>query len=293
MAKQALGRGLSALLGEDAAATPVAPAPSEIDIDLLAPNPEQPRTRFAETALDELSQSIVANGIVQPIVVRKAGARYQIVAGERRWRAAQRAGLRKVPVTIREVSDEKLLELALIENIQRQELNPIEEARAFRKLIDTVGLTQEQVSERVGKERTLIATTLRLLKLPNEIQSLIEEGKLSAGHGRALLLSDDAMTQKRVARAIIEKQMSVREAERAMKAAIASTNSTGGARRTIITKDANIRSAETKLMRALGTNVKITPNGKGTAGKIELEYYNLDDLDRLFQKLVNSKEDKR
>ena len=288
MAKQALGRGLSALLGEDAAATPVAPAPSEIDIDLLAPNPEQPRTRFAETALDELSQSIVANGIVQPIVVRKAGARYQIVAGERRWRAAQRAGLRKVPVTIREVSDEKLLELALIENIQRQELNPIEEALAFRKLIDTVGLTQEQVSERVGKERTLIATTLRLLKLPNEIQSLIEDGKLSAGHGRALLLSDDAMTQKRVARAIIEKQMSVREAERAMKSA--ATNAVGAARRTIITKDANIRSAETKLMRSLGTNVKITPNGKGPAGKIEIEYYNLDDLDRLFQKLVNTKE---
>jgi len=289
MAKQALGRGLSALLGEDTAAPIITATPSEIDIDLLGPNPEQPRTRFADAALDELAQSIVANGLVQPIVVRKAGARYQIVAGERRWRAAQRAGLRKIPVTIREVSDEKLLELALIENIQRQELNPMEEARAFRKLIDTVGLTQEQVSERVGKERTLIATTLRLLKLPNDIQSLIEDGKLSAGHGRALLLSDDAATQKRVARAIIEKQMSVREAERAMKAA-ASTNSTGTAKRSIITKDANIRSAETKLMRALSTNVKITPNGKGTAGKIEIEYYNLDDLDRLFQKLMNTKE---
>jgi ParB family chromosome partitioning protein len=291
MAKQALGRGLSALLGEDTAhTTSVAPASNEIDIDLLEPNPEQPRTRFTEAALDELAQSIVANGLVQPVVVRKAGARYQIVAGERRWRAAQRAGLRKLPVTVREVSDEKLLELALIENIQRQELNPIEEARAFRKLIDTIGLTQEQVSERVGKERTLIATTLRLLKLPSDIQVLIEEGKISAGHGRALLLSDDAAIQNRVARAIIEKQMSVREAERAMKTA-ASTNSAGTARRTIITKDANIRSAETKLMRALGTNVKITPNGKGTAGKIEIEYYNLDDLDRLFQKLVNSKED--
>jgi ParB family chromosome partitioning protein len=180
MAKQALGRGLSALLGEDTTAPIITATPSEIDIDLLGPNPEQPRTRFADAALDELAQSIVANGLVQPIVVRKAGARYQIVAGERRWRAAQRAGLRKIPVTIREVSDEKLLELALIENIQRQELNPMEEARAFRKLIDTVGLTQEQVSERVGKERTLIATTLRLLKLPNDIQSLIEEGKLSA-----------------------------------------------------------------------------------------------------------------
>ena len=289
MAKQALGRGLSALLGEDTTTAP-ATSPNEIDIDLIGPNPEQPRTRFAEPALDELAQSIVANGIVQPIVVRKEGPRYQIVAGERRWRAAQRAGLRKIPVTIKEVSDEKLLELALIENIQRQELNPIEEARAYRKLIDTIGLTQEQVSERVGKERTLIATTLRLLKLPNDIQGLIEEGKLSAGHGRALLLSDEPATQKRVARAIIEKQMSVREAERAMKSAAASASTVGGTKRSIITKDANIRSAETKLMRVLGTNVKITPNGKDNAGKIEIEYYNLDDLDRLFQKLMNSKE---
>ena len=289
MAKQALGRGLSALLGEDTA-TGANLAPSEIDIDLIGPNPEQPRTRFAEPALDELAQSIVSNGIVQPIVVRKAGARYQIVAGERRWRAAQRAGLRKIPVTIKDVSDEKLLELALIENIQRQELNPIEEARAFRKLIDTIGLTQEQVSGRVGKERTLIATTLRLLKLPNDIQGLIEEGKLTAGHGRALLLNDDPTIQKRVARAIIEKQMSVREAERAMKSAAASANTAGGTKRSIITKDANIRSAETKLMRALGTNVRITPNGKGTAGKIGIEYYSMDDLDRLFQILVNKKE---
>lgn len=289
MAKQALGRGLSALLGDDT--TSVAGlSPSEIDIDLIGPNPEQPRTRFPEAALDELAQSIVANGIVQPIVVRKAGARYQIVAGERRWRAAQRAGLRKVPVTYKEVSDDKLLELALIENIQRQELNPIEEAQAYRKLIDSIGLTQEKVSERVGKERTLIATTLRLLKLPNDIQGLIEEGKISAGHGRALLLSDDPAIQKRVARAIIEKQMSVREAERAMRSAAASANAANGPKRSIITKDANIRSAETKLMRALGTNVKITPNGKGSAGKIEIEYYNMDDLDRLFQRLVNSKE---
>jgi len=288
MAKQALGRGLSALLGEDTAMMPGS-TPNEIDMDLIEPNPEQPRTRFAEAPLDELAQSIVANGIVQPIVVRKASGRYQIVAGERRWRAAQRAGLRKIPVTIKDVSDEKLLELALIENIQRQELNPIEEGRAYRKLIDTIGLTQEQVSERVGKERTLIATTLRLLKLPSDIQGLIEEGKLSAGHGRALLLNDDVMVQKRVARAIIEKQMSVREAERAMKSA-GTANSATGAKRSIIRKDANIRSAETKLMRALGTNVKISPNVKGTAGKIEIEYYNLDDLDRLFQILVNTKE---
>ncbi len=288
MAKQALGRGLSALLGEDTTTSGV--ATSEIDIDLIEPNPEQPRTRFAENALDELAQSIVANGIVQPIVLRKVGGRFQIVAGERRWRAAQRAGLRKVPVTYKSVSDEKLLELALVENIQRQELNPIEEARAFRKLIDTIGLTQEQVSERVGRERTLIATSLRLLKLPDDIQKFIEEGRLSAGHGRALLLTDNPAVQKRVAGTIIEKQMSVREAERAVKSAAVSADTDARAKRSIITKDANIRAAETKLMRALGTNVKITPSGKGNAGKIEIEYYNLDDLDRLFQMLVSRAE---
>ena len=283
MAKQALGRGLSALLGEDRGVVNEAVS-SEIDIDLIEPNPEQPRTRFAEAALNELSQSIQANGIVQPIVVRRCGSKFQIIAGERRWRAAQRAGLQKVPVTYKQVADEKLLELALIENIQRQELNPIEEAQAYRKLIETIGLTQEQLSERVGRERTLIATTLRLLKLPEDIQILVEEGKLSAGHGRALLLSEDKDVQRRAARQILEKGLSVRESERVVKAANATATNP---KRSIITKDANIRLAETKLQRVLGTNVKINPNGKGNAGKIEIEYYNLDDLDRLFQMLVN------
>lgn len=283
MAKQALGRGLSALLGEDTNKH-AEPGSSEIDVDLIEPNPEQPRNRFAEAALNELAQSILANGIVQPIVVRKIDAKYQIVAGERRWRAAQRAGLRKVPVTYKDVADDKLLELALIENIQRQELNPIEEANAYRKLIDTIGLTQEQLSERVGRERTLIATTLRLLKLPEDVQKLIEDGKLSAGHGRALLLSENKDVQRRAARQILEKGLSVRDAERTVKAANATAATP---KRSIITKDANIRLAETKLQRALGTNVKINPNGKGNAGKIEIEYYNLDDLDRLFQMLIN------
>lgn len=286
MPKQALGRGLSALLGDDASkASEIAPA--EIDIESIEPNPEQPRRRFAEAALEELSKSIRSNGIVQPIVVRRNGDRYQIVAGERRWRAAQRAGLRKVPVTHKEVADDKLLELALIENIQRQELNPIEEAEAYRKLIETIGLTQEQLSERVGRERTLIATTMRLLKLPDDIKNLIAEGKLSAGHGRALLLNEDPDVQRRAARNILDKGLSVREAERTVKASKASAATT---RRSIITKDANIRSAEVKLQRALGTNVKIQPSGKGNAGKIEIEYYNLDDLDRLFQILVSNKE---
>lgn len=287
MAKQALGRGLSALLGEDPS-MPATSAPSEIEIDLIEPNPEQPRHRFADAALNELAQSIQANGIVQPIVVRKKDGKYQIVAGERRWRAAQRAGLRKVPVTHKDVADEKLLELALIENIQRQELNPIEEAQAYRKLIETIGLTQEQLSERVGRERSLIATSIRLLKLPDDIQNLVAEGKLSAGHGRALLLTEDLDVQRRAARNILEKGLSVREAERVVKAANAAVSAS---KRSIITKDANIRSAEVKLQRALGTNVKINPSGKGNSGKIEIEYYNLDDLDRLFQILIGKKED--
>lgn len=290
MARQPLGRGLSALLGDP---KDVASTPTEVDIDLIDPNPEQPRTRFSDSALDELARSIESNGIVQPIVVRKNGKRYQIVAGERRWRAAQRAGLRRIPVTIREISDDRLLEVALIENIQRQELNPVEEARAYRKLIENVGLTQEQVSERVGKERSLVATMLRLLKLPDDILVLIEDGKLSAGHGRALLLVENPAEQRRAARQIIEKQLSVRETERLLR----QIRGEGGRRKAQAeptaparSKDPNVRLAETKLMRVLGTNVRIIFNSDGRSGKFELEFYNSDDLDRLFERLMNSKE---
>lgn len=289
MAKKPLGRGLSALLGEPptTAAAPAAGPSSahEIDIDLISPNPDQPRTRFAEAQLDELAQSIAANGIVQPIVVRPKGDRFEIVAGERRWRAAQRAGLRKIPAVTREVSDDKLLELALIENIQRQELNPIEEAVAYRKLIDSIGLTQEEVADRVGRERSLIATTLRLLKLPAEVQELVAEGKLSAGHGRALLMADNRVIQLRVARAAIENAYSVRETERAVKRALAA-GSQEAPQPAKPKKDPNVTLAETKLMRRLGTNVKILSKGDGKAGKIEIEYYNTDDLDRIYQMII-------
>ena len=219
MPRQTLGRGLNALLGEELPQQQVEAANSEIDIDLIEPNPEQPRTRFAEASLEELAQSIRVNGVVQPIVLRQVGGRYQIVAGERRWRASQRAGLRKIPAVVKEVSDEKLLELALVENIQRQELNPIEEAKAYRKLIDTIGLTQEEVAERIGKERTVVTTSMRLLRLPGEIQRVIEEGGLSAGHGRALLMSDDPAVQREVADLAINAGWSVRETERAVKKA--------------------------------------------------------------------------
>lgn len=286
MARQPLGRGLSALLGEETSAASEKAASFEIDIDLIEPNPQQPRTRFAESNLEELAQSIRANGVVQPIVVRKFGARYQIVAGERRWRASQRAQLRRIPAVIREVSDEKLLELALVENIQRQELNPIEEAKAYRKLIDTVGLTQEVVAERVGKERSVVTTSLRLLRLPGEIQRTIEEGGLSAGHGRALLMADDPKIQRVVANSAIDGGWSVRETEKQVKKLRNAPLQTTANKQVTRNVDANVKAAETKLMRSLNTNVKIQPAKKGTGGRIEIEYYNTDDLDRIYQTIL-------
>lgn len=286
MPRQTLGRGLSALLGEE---KPIASdaASLEIDIDLIEPNPEQPRTRFAEVNLEELAQSIRANGVVQPIVVRKFGGRYQIVAGERRWRAAQRAELRRIPAVVKEVSDEKLLELALVENIQRQELNPIEEAKAYRKLIDTIGLTQEMVAEQVGKERSVVTTSLRLLRLPGEIQRVIEEGGLSAGHGRALLMVDDPKTQRIVANSAVDHGWSVRETEKEVKRIASNPSEESKAKNAIRSVDANVKAAETKLMRTLNTNVKILQGKKGAGGKIEIEYYSTDDLDRIYQCIIN------
>jgi len=284
MPRQTLGRGLNALIGE-AAAPATETGSTEIDLDLIEPNPQQPRTKFGDSNLVELAQSIHANGVIQPIVVRRNGGRFQIVAGERRWRAAQMAELRKIPAFVREVSDDKLLELALIENIQRQELNPIEEANAYRKLIENIGLTQEMVAERVGKERSVITTSLRLLRLPGEIQREIEEGRLTAGHGRALLTTDDPRVQRAVANLVIDNGWSVRETERAVKHYKISPSVPGTK---IVDRglDANMKAAETKLMRSLKTNVKIVPGKKGAAGKIEIEYYSIDDLDRIYELIV-------
>jgi ParB family chromosome partitioning protein len=285
MARQSLGRGLSALLGEDTTTAVSAKASAEIDIDLIKPNPDQPRTRFTEQALDELAQSIAANGVIQPIVIRQRDGKFEIVAGERRWRAAQKAGLRKIPAVVKDVSDDKLLELALIENIQRAELSPIEEAKAYRRLVDDLAMTQDMLAERVGKERSRITTSLRLLKLPDDIQKLIDEQKLSAGHGRALLMSDDVAVQRKAARLIIETGQSVREAEKSIKRL--SRPQTIDKKAVTVLKDPNVKAAETKLMRRFGTNVKI--HSKGKAGKIEIEYYNQEDLDRIFQLLMDIK----
>ena len=273
---------MSALLSE---ATPqVSEDLKEIDIDLIEPNNFQPRTRFDEAQLEELAQSIRANGIVQPILVRRIGGEnYQLVAGERRWRAAQRAGLQKVPAVIREVPDDRMLELALIENIQRQELNAIEEAHAYKRLIETLGLTQEVIAQRVGRDRTFVTNYLRLLRLPEDIQQLVEENKISMGHARALLGLDDPSKQRELALNIVEHNLSVRETERAIKRIIA--NNSQEEVLPVKIQDPNYRAAEDKLRRKFGTKVRILPNNSGSGGKIEIQYYNDQDLQRLYEQL--------
>jgi ParB family chromosome partitioning protein len=265
----------------------------EVDIDLIEPNNVQPRTRFDETQLEELAQSIKTNGVVQPILVRKTnGGRYQIVAGERRWRAAQRAGLQRIPSVIRDVPDDKMLELALIENIQRQELNAIEEAYAYKRLIEAFNLTQETVAQRVGRDRTFVTNYLRLLRLPEDIQRLVEESKLSMGHARALLGIDDADKQREIARGIIERSLSVRDTERAVKRVVAGGDSNPAAAATTSPSersgDANTRAAESKLRRRLGTQVHILPNQSGEGGKVEVQYYNEGDLQRVFELIMGA-----
>lgn len=279
---------MSALLSDSAPTT--SEELLEIDIDLIEPSPAQPRTHFDEGRLEELAQSIRSNGIVQPLLVRQRGARYQLVAGERRWRAAQRAGLQRVPAVVRAIPDDKLLELALIENIQRQELNAIEEAHAYKRLIDTLGLTQETVAQRVGRDRSFVTNYLRLLRLPEDIQRLVEEEKLSMGHARALLGVDDADIQRRVARNIIDQSLSVRETERAIKRIIAGASPATATLPIQKRDDANIRAAENKLRRRFGTQVRVMPSQTGAGGKIEIEYYNDNDLDRLYQLLTASQE---
>lgn len=290
MSRKALGRGLSALIAEEPQPQPKESQPNkdylEIDVDLIRPNSEQPRTNFPDAELEELAQSIKANGIVQPIVVRRHGNQYELVAGERRWRAAQRIALNKVPAIVKDVSDEKLLELALIENIQRQELNPIEEARAYKKLIESLGLTQELVAEQVGKNRTFITNYLRLLKLPGKIIRLVEDRKLSVGHARALLALADNKLQHQMARKIIKSSLSVRETEKAVNKMLSRDTEPEEKKRKATSKDPNVKRAESKLRRFYGTQVKIVPAKKGKSGKLEFEYYGDADLDRIYKLLT-------
>jgi ParB family transcriptional regulator, chromosome partitioning protein len=283
--RPALGRGLSALIPESPRPQPViverdSERPTQMDLDLLVPNPRQPRTYIDEARLEELAQSIRSNGVIQPLLVRRVEGRFEIVAGERRWRAAQRAGLLKVPIVVRDVDDDHLLQIALIENIQRDDLNPIEEAQAYRRLIDDHQLSQEELSSAVGKDRATIANYLRLLRLPAEIRSEITSGAISMGHARALVSLPDEVAQRRVAREVVARGLSVRETE-----AIVRRESRPPAPPPPPRKiDPNTRAAEEQLKLALGTAVRIVR--KGTGGRIEIDFVSEDELQRLYEALT-------
>ncbi len=279
MSRKALGRGLNALF------PPVTSLESdlvELDIDRIDPAAVQPRGVFREDKLEELALSIRHNGIIQPLVVRRIADRFQLIAGERRWRAAQRAGLHRVPCVIKEVPDDGVLELSLIENIQREELNPIEEANAFKNLLETRKLTQDEVAQRVGKDRSSITNSLRLLRLPQEIQKLVEEGGLTMGHARALLSVESPEEQLAFAREITGKGLSVRETEQLVKKQRPAT----GIRSKVmnVTEDANILAAEAKLGKKLGSPVKIKLAKNG--GVIEIKFSSNDELSQLFDSLM-------
>ena len=275
----ALGRGLSALI-PDAPASPAQERSLDVDIDLLRPNKFQPRTQMDDGRIEELARSIRSNGVIQPIVVRKSESGYEIVAGERRWRASQRAGLLKVPVVVRDIPDERLLAAALIENIQREDLNPIEEAHAYRRLSDEFGLTQEQIAESVGKDRSSVANYVRLLRLPPEVRDHVGGRTLSMGHARALLSLPDAESQLRAGREIVQKGLSVRDTEALVKRAVNPAPEKPEA-----PKDVHTRAAEDRLRFALGTRVRIARKGKG--GRIEIDFGDENELQRIYEQLTD------
>jgi len=280
MKRKALGKGLDALIPKPPLEEAV--GAKEVDIKLLSPNPHQPRLGYSDRRMGELMDSIRANGIIEPLVVRPTKEGYQIIVGERRWRAAQKLGLTKVPVVIKDVPEEKLLELALIENLQREDLNPLEEARAYAMLIDKFHLTQEEISRRVGKDRSSVANYLRLLKLPQNIQQEILAEKLTMGHARALLSLEGRETQLRVCQRIKEGGLSVRETERLVQRLKEGRK----AKPRVQAPDPFFRAAEERLQRRLGTKVSIRQKGRG--GRIEIEYYSDEDLQRLFSLLISS-----
>lgn len=322
MTRNALGKGLSALIREPEAQQPNAPAPPaspantagtaaavaparasepsahspqavtqtsgvlQIDIDLVDPSPYQPRTRFSTEALDELANSIRQTGIIQPIVVRRKGSqRYELLAGERRWRASQLAGLHRVPAIVHDVPDEKAIEITLVENLQREDLNPIEQATAFDRLIQEFHLTQEEAAQRTGKDRVSVSNALRLLRLDKPVRQLVEEGRLSAGHARALLAIEDEKLRLETAKRAARGSLTVRQIERfASKTKRRARQGTDAAQTPEI--DANTRAAIEELQRVLGARVTLNPYHNGRPGQLVIEYYNVGDLDRIYRIIV-------
>ncbi len=291
MPRNALGRGLSALIREPEPQAPASPplvppavpisGPHQVDIDLIDPSPYQPRTRFREETLEELARSIRASGIIQPLILRPIGTRYQLIAGERRWRAAQRSGLPSVPAVLREVPEEMALEITLVENIQREDLNPLEQARAFDRLMTDFNLTQENVADRTGKDRATVANAIRLLKLEKPIQDLIEDGRISAGHGRALLAVTDQKLRQKLAQRAARGGLTVRQIER-----FAARRTRAAAAPLQSQLDANTRAALEELQRYLGTRVSLRPRTKTRPGQLQIEYYDEGQLAGLYERLM-------
>jgi len=281
--RPALGKGLSALIPD--APEPVRSSPVEADIDRLAPNDFQPRVNVDDQRLRELAESIKANGIIQPIVVRRDGDRFQIITGERRWRAARLAGLQRVPVVVREVApgqEQSLLSMALIENIQREDLNPIDEALAYQRLSDEFHLTQEDIATAVGKDRASVANHVRLLKLPDEVRAEVASGRLSMGHARALLSLGGEAEQRRIARDVIARSLSVRETESLVKKIV---ENSAPPREAAPPKpvDVHTRAAEDRLKQLLGTKVRIVRSGQ--RGRIEIDFVSEEELIRIYEQL--------
>lgn len=283
--KRGLGKGLSALIPDE----PIEElfdirddraAITNIDISQIVPNKNQPRKEFDGESLNELSHSIKTYGVIQPIIVRKVGSSYEIVAGERRWKASKIAGLKEVPCLVKNIKELEAMKLALIENLQREDLNPIEEARAFKELMDNHKLTQEEVAQVVGKSRSYIANTLRLLNLDEETLSRVEEGRITSGHGRALLSIDNDIDRKRVSKEIVDKKLNVREAEDIAKRIKAKKSK----KKKRSVKDPTLVELEEDLMRYLGTKTRII-YGK-ERGKIEIEYYGYEDLERILEAII-------
>lgn len=308
MSRNALGRGLGALIREPEPAAPQpqqqpaqavpltehpqivemsplqAMTPREVDVDLIDPNPYQPRTHFREEALEELARSIQSSGIIQPLVLRKNGARFQLIAGERRWRAAQRAGLHRVPAILRDIPEEQALEITLVENLQREDLNAVEEARAYDRLISEFHMTQEEVAVRTGKERATIANSVRLLRLEKAVLDLLEEGRLTPGHGRALLGIDEPNLRHALAQRAARRGMTVRQLER-----FAARRARAAKKPAIVEQpmDANTRAALEELERHLGTRVTLRTKSRLRPGALVIEYYDDAQLAGIYDRLMH------
>jgi ParB family chromosome partitioning protein len=282
--RPALGKGLSALIPD--APEPARAGAIEIDIDLIAPNERQPRAHVGDAGLEELARSIREHGVIQPILVQRIGGLYRIIAGERRWRAAQRAGLLKVPAVVRDVpidGDRELLQLALIENIQRENLNPVDEAAAYQRLADDFALTHEQIAAAVGKDRSSVANYVRLLKLAGEVRAELAAGTLSMGHARALLALSDHAAQRQASREVISRGLSVRDTEALVKR-LAAPAAPSTAKPAAPANDVHTRAAEDRLRFALGTKVRIARRGKG--GTIEISFGSEAELNRIYEHIT-------